>query len=108
MQLGVQGGSVAMTLLSGSDSTQGKYRVRIISRNPSQEKALELARLGAEVVQADYRDRTTIKAAFQGAYGVFAMTDYWSQGVTAWGESDETKVGIMLAEEAFVSSLRNK
>jgi hypothetical protein len=30
------------------------------------------------------------------------MTDYWSQPVTAWGESEETEIGILLAEEAWV------
>jgi hypothetical protein len=50
---GAQGGSVARALLS----EPRKYRARVITRSPTKEKALQLADLGAEVIQADYRDR---------------------------------------------------
>jgi uncharacterized protein YbjT (DUF2867 family) len=71
---GAQGGSLVRALLEHPESG---LVPRAITRNPSSAKALELAALGVEVVQADLNDRDSLIAAFDGAYGVFAMTNFW-------------------------------
>ncbi|EKD14779.1 uncharacterized protein L3040_004001 [Drepanopeziza brunnea f. sp. 'multigermtubi'] len=69
---GNQGGSVARRFVQ--DPT---YRVRGLTRNPSSTAALELAKLGIEVVQADLEDVESVKRAFQGANMIFSVTNYW-------------------------------
>ncbi|MDO3526389.1 NmrA/HSCARG family protein [Ralstonia pseudosolanacearum] len=71
---GGQGGGLARAILNDPDSA---FRVRAVVRNPSSEKAMELARLGAEVVQADLNDLPSLKLAFQGAYGAFCVTSFY-------------------------------
>ncbi|HMF79319.1 MAG TPA: NmrA family NAD(P)-binding protein [Bryobacteraceae bacterium] len=62
---GQVGGVVAETLLA-----KGK-QVRAIVRNPG--KAAAWRDRGAEIAVADYNDPNTLKAAFEGTEGVFAM-----------------------------------
>lgn len=69
---GAQGGSVARHLLA-----RGDFAVRAFTRNPESEASKELRWLGAEVVQGTLDDRASIRAALQGVYGVFGVTNYW-------------------------------
>lgn len=69
---GGQGGSVVKSFLSDSE-----YRVRGITRNPDSEKSQDLKRQGVEVVKADIGDKTSLDKAFEGAYAIFAVTDYY-------------------------------
>ena len=69
---GAQGGSVARHLLA-----RGDFAVRAFTRNPESEASKELTWLGAEVVQGTLDDRASIRAALQGVYGVFGVTNYW-------------------------------
>ncbi|KIC89751.1 NmrA family NAD(P)-binding protein [Flavihumibacter sp. ZG627] len=69
---GAQGGSVAKALLE-----QGKFGVRVLTRNAGSEKALELAAAGAEIVTGDLDDKTSLLQAKQGVYGVFGLTNFW-------------------------------
>ena len=69
---GAQGGGVASHLLSS-----GRYRVRCLTRKPQSERAADLRRAGAEVVQGDLEDVPSLKAALTGCYGVFGVTNYW-------------------------------
>jgi uncharacterized protein YbjT (DUF2867 family) len=55
----------------------GEFAARAITRDPSSEKAQALEDLGAEVVQADLDDRASLERAFAGAYGVYAVTNFW-------------------------------
>jgi uncharacterized protein YbjT (DUF2867 family) len=71
---GAQGGGMARAMLADPD---GEFAVRAITRNPQSEKAQELAKAGAEVVAADLDDRESLVKALQGAYGAFAVTNYW-------------------------------
>ena len=62
----------------GSHVTQTALRPKA-SDTPSPlfaiaENASDLVSKGVEVVKADLRDRASVAAAFEGAYGVFAMT----------------------------------
>jgi uncharacterized protein YbjT (DUF2867 family) len=71
---GSQGGGLARAILADS---AGEFAVRAITRDPSKEKAQALAAKGAEVVKADIDDVDSLKKAFAGAYGVYAVTNFW-------------------------------
>ena len=69
---GAQGGSVARQLLA-----RDHFDVRIITRKPDSPAAQELRALGAEVAQGDLDNRASLRAALEGCYGVFGVTNYW-------------------------------
>lgn len=71
---GAQGGGLADAILSDENS---EFAVRAITRNASSDTAKELASKGAEVVQADVDNPDSLKSAFEGAYGVYAVTFFW-------------------------------
>ena len=71
---GTQGGGLARAILNDPDSP---FQVRALTRNARSERATELARLGAEVVEADLDDVESLKRAFGGAYGAYCVTNYW-------------------------------
>src|SRR5260370_38949556 len=67
---GQQGGAVVGALQGSS-----QFKVRALSRNP--DKHRELA---DEVVKADLNRPETLRAAFEGAHGVFLVTNFWEKG----------------------------
>jgi hypothetical protein len=69
---GEQGGGVVNLFLS-----EPGWKVRGITRNPSSEKAKNLAAKGVEVVKADLNDEESLENAFRGATAIFAFTDYY-------------------------------
>jgi uncharacterized protein YbjT (DUF2867 family) len=71
---GAQGGGLCRAILKEKG---GGYGVRALTRNAGSDKARELKRLGAEVVQVDIDDVESLKRAFQGAYGAFCVTFFW-------------------------------
>ena len=71
---GKQGGAVARSLLD-----QG-FQVRALTRNPQKPEAQALADQGAEVVQGDMEDRSSMERALEGAYGVFSVQNFWETG----------------------------
>jgi uncharacterized protein YbjT (DUF2867 family) len=71
---GTQGGSVARTFLSQSET----WTVRCLTRNPSSTSAQHLSSLGAEVVTASLDDVDSLKKAFAGAHIIFVNTDFWA------------------------------
>jgi uncharacterized protein YbjT (DUF2867 family) len=71
---GAQGGGLAWAILNDKNS---EFNVRAITRNPDSERAKALANAGAEVVSADLDDVESLKKAFEGAHGVFAVTNFW-------------------------------
>ena len=71
---GQQGGGLCHAIL---DDPAGGFACRAITRDPSKEKAQALAAKGAEVVRADLDDVESLKQAFAGAYGVYAVTNFW-------------------------------
>jgi hypothetical protein len=86
---GKQGGSVVRALQA---STQ--FKVRALTRNP--DKHPELA---DEVVKADLNLPETLKAAFEGAHGVFLVTNFWEQGTD---ELKEATAAVRAAKDAGV------
>src|SRR3954453_5317601 len=71
---GAQGGGLVRAILSDSE---GPFRPRALTRNPRSDKAAELARIGAEVVEADLDDAESVKRAFAGAYAAYCVTNFW-------------------------------
>eukprot|EP00897_Mesotaenium_endlicherianum_P000186 jgi/Mesen1/10168/ME000076S09677 len=75
---GSQGSSVAKALVKS-----GKYCVRGVTRDPLSAKAKSLSQeVGGKIefVKADQGNYEELKAAFQGAYGVYAMTNFFAIG----------------------------
>jgi uncharacterized protein YbjT (DUF2867 family) len=70
---GQQGGSVANFVLS-DPSLSARYKVRAITRDPTQPAAEALRAKGAEVVKGDLNDAASIKAALVGADTIFLVT----------------------------------
>ena len=56
----------------------GGFTARVLTRDPRSNKAKALARLGAEIVPADLDDETSVRRAFEGAYGAFCVTFFWT------------------------------
>jgi uncharacterized protein YbjT (DUF2867 family) len=86
---GKQGGAVVRALQAGS-----QFRVRALTRNP--DKHRELA---DEVVKADLNLPETLKAAFEGAHGVFLVTNFWEEGTD---ERKEATTAVRAAQDAGV------
>src|SRR6266852_9721617 len=85
---GQQGGGVVRAL-----QARGQFKVRALTRNP--DKHRELAE---EVLEADLDKPETLKAAFEGAPGVFLVTNFY-------GGADELKqatAAVRAAKEAGV------
>src|SRR6186997_3674632 len=71
---GTQGGGLVRAILADPNSG---FAVRAITRDPNKDKAKALAAAGAEVVAADMDDVESLKKAFAGAHGVYAVTNFW-------------------------------
>jgi len=95
---GAQGGGLARAILSDSGSN---FIVRAITRNVNSDKALALAKSGAEVVSADLDDAESLKRAFDGAYGLYAVTNFWEH-FSADKELEQTKNIAAAAKAANV------
>ena len=72
---GAQGGGLARAILAEPD---GEFALRALTRDPGSPKAKELSHAGAEVVAADLDDEASLRVAFEGAHGVYVVTDYWA------------------------------
>lgn len=96
---GAQGGGLARAILGEPDAG---FTVRALTRDPESAAARELAALGAEVVQADFYDEASVKAAFSGAYGAFLVTNFWAHGSAA-KETEEAEVLVRAAKVAGLS-----
>ncbi|MEV1081043.1 NmrA/HSCARG family protein [Streptomyces sp. NPDC050211] len=73
---GSQGGGLVRAVL---DDWNGPFTVRALTRNPDSTKAKEFAARGAEVVQVDLDDEASLRAALDGAYGAFVVTNFREQ-----------------------------
>jgi uncharacterized protein YbjT (DUF2867 family) len=75
---GNQGGGLVRAILGDTSSS---FAVRALTRDVESEKALELAKLGADVVQADLDIGASLKTAFDGCFGAFCVTFFWEHFV---------------------------
>src|SRR5712691_2229530 len=71
---GSQGGGLCAAILADPN---GGFACRAVTRHPENDKAKALKSKGAEVVKADLDDVESLKKAFAGAYGVYAVTNFW-------------------------------
>lgn len=88
---GKQGGSVINALRSSS-----AFKLRGVTRDPSKGNAQALSKQGVEMVAGDLNDAASLEAAVKGAYGVFAVTDYWA----TMDSPGEIKQGKSIADAA--------
>jgi uncharacterized protein YbjT (DUF2867 family) len=86
---GKQGGAVVRALHAG-----GQFKVRALTRNPGEHREL-----ADEVVGADLDRPETLKAAFEGAYGVFLVTNFWEGGTN---ELKQATAAVRAAKNAGV------
>jgi len=86
---GHQGGAVVRAL-----QASGQFRVRALTRNPGKHREL-----AEEVVEADLDRPETLKAAFEGAYGVFLVTNFWEAGTD---ERKQATAAVRAAKNAAV------
>ena len=98
---GAQGAGLCEAILGDPD---GGHACRAITRNPGSEKARALAARGAEVVAADLDDEASLAAAFQGAHGVFGVTNYPEVGSVEREQRQATNIAkaARAAEAAHV------
>jgi len=71
---GAQGGGAARALLA---DPARRFAVRAVTRKPMSDAAIALAGAGADIMQADLDDAASLRHAFEGAHGVFAVTNFW-------------------------------
>src|SRR6201987_416404 len=86
---GQQGGAVIRALQAGK-----QFKVRALTRNPAKHREL-----ADEVIQADLNRPETLRAAFEGAHGVFLVTNPWQQGTN---EVEQATAAVRAAKDAGV------
>ncbi|MGZ9235072.1 MAG: NmrA/HSCARG family protein, partial [Anaerolineales bacterium] len=95
---GQQGGAVARRLLADG------WKVRALTRDENKPAAQELDSLGAELAAGDMDNRAELEAAFQGAYGVFSVQNFWLPNV---GFEGEIRQGKNVAEAARAAGVQH-
>ena len=86
---GQQGGAVVRALQAGN-----QFKVRALTRNPAKHREV-----ADEVIQADLNRPETLRAAFEGAHGVFLVTNPWEQSTN---EVEQATAAIRAAKDAGV------
>lgn len=97
---GAQGGGLVRAII---DDSSGGFRCRALTRNPDSDGARALANRGAEVVQADLDDVESLIQAFDGAHGVFCLTNFWEH----FSPEKEKAQAANLAEAAKAAGLQH-
>jgi uncharacterized protein YbjT (DUF2867 family) len=95
---GAQGGGLVRAILADRDSP---FSVRAITRKPDSDKALALAKLGAEVMAGDADNPASLESAFAGAHGVFCVTNFWEH-FSAEREGEQAKAMARATKKAGV------
>ena len=86
---GQQGGGVVRAL-----QASGQFNVRALSRDPSKHREL-----AADFIEADLNRPETLKAAFEGAHGVFLVTNFREKGTD---ELKQSTAAVRAAKNAGV------
>jgi len=86
---GQQGGAAVRALQAGN-----QFKVRALTRNPAKHREL-----ADEVIQADLNRPETLAAAFEGAHGVFLVTNFGEKGTN---EVNQATAAIRAAKDAGV------
>jgi uncharacterized protein YbjT (DUF2867 family) len=93
---GKQGGAVARSLLDRG------FQVRALTRNPQKPEAQALADHGAEVVQGDMEDRSSMERTLEGAYGIFSVQNFGEAGCDG-----EVRQGKTVADAAKAAGVEH-
>src|SRR5260221_3979279 len=88
---GHQGGGVVRAV-----QAQGQFKVRALTRHPAKHRGL-----ADEVVEADLDRADTLKAACEGAHGVFLVTNFAEQG------TDELKQATAAVQAAKAAGVKH-
>ena len=72
---GAQGGGLVRAILADPD---GPFVARALTRNTGSPAAQQLTQRGIDVVEADLDDPTSMRKAYDGAYGAYVMTNFWA------------------------------
>src|SRR4029077_18590493 len=86
---GQQGGAVVRALQAGK-----QFKIRALTRHPAKHREL-----ADEVIQADLNRPETLRAAFEGAHGVFLVTNFQEHGAD---ELKQATAAIRAAKDAGV------
>jgi uncharacterized protein YbjT (DUF2867 family) len=98
---GAQGGGLARAILNDKKS---EFKVRALTRNVNSDKAKDLVKLGAELMTVDIDNYDSLMKAFNGAYGVYAVTFFWEH-LSADKEIAEAKLIAKAAKENNIQHL---
>jgi len=79
------------------------WHVRAVTRNPDGERALDLAKLGAEIVLGDMEDRASLERVFDGFQRVLSVQSWATSGIE--GELRQGKLVAEVAQTAGVKHL---
>lgn len=96
---GQQGGGVVNHLLAS-----GKYRIRGLTRNPESAAAVALSKRGVQVVKAHADSVAELKAAFTGAWAVYAVTNFWDPEMNMNADKEEQQ-GRNMADAAVAAKV---
>ncbi len=91
---GNQGGSVAKALVKGG------FAVKVLTRNPDSQNALDLAKIGVRLVQGDLNDVRSYKEHIKGVYGIFSVQTF-TKGIE--NEIEQGKALATLAKESDIN-----
>jgi len=94
---GNQGGSVIKSILADPNASK-QFKLRGVTRDVSKSAAKALTEQGVEMVSADLNDKASLVKAFEGAYGAYAITDFWA----TMDKDAEVKQGKNMADAAKV------
>ena len=97
---GAQGGGLARAIVADPNSG---FAARAVTRDTSKDKAKALAAAGAEVVSADLDNVDSLKKAFAGAHGVYAVTNFWEH----FSGDKEIQQAKNIAEAAKVAGVKH-
>jgi len=98
---GAQGGGLVRAIQADSN---GEFKARALTRNVNSEKAKALKDLGAEVVEVDIDNYESLKKAFEGAYGVYAVTFFWDH-YSAEKEMEEARLIAKAAKDTDIKHI---
>ncbi len=98
---GSQGGGLVRAIMADKS---GEFTARALTRNVNSDKAKALKELGAEVVKVDIDNYESLKSAFQGAYGVYAVTFFWDH-FSPDKEMEEAKLIAKAAKETGIKHI---
>jgi len=97
---GAQGGAIVRALLH-----TGKFEVRGLTRNASSDAAKKLVDLGAKLIQGNINERSDLDKFFHGAYGVFAVTNFWDPEVFPNDIGKEQRQGFNMVDAAAAANV---